>query len=136
MESLFRLGTLAAREGRSDEAKALLRESLEYAQTLVDKELAIWCLSELAALTISDGDAERAARLTGAIETLREETGHVAEGNDNRMTEQTRTALASELGEKRLARALTVGREMTFDQALDYALQTETNTADTRQPLM
>ena len=42
------LGTLAAREGRSDEAEALLHQALEYAQAQVDKELAIWCLSELA----------------------------------------------------------------------------------------
>ena len=70
------LGTLAAREGRSDEAEALLRQGLEYAEAQVDKELAIWCLGELAALTLSKGDAERAARLMGAVERLREETGH------------------------------------------------------------
>ena len=51
------LGTLAAREGRSDEAEALLHQVLEYAEAQVDKELAIWCLSELAALALSNGDA-------------------------------------------------------------------------------
>jgi hypothetical protein len=43
---------------------------------VVDKELAIWCLTELSALALSKGDAERAARLTGAMEPLREEAGH------------------------------------------------------------
>ena len=123
VESLVRLGTLAAREGRSDEAKTLLRESLEYAQMLFDKELAIWCLGGLAGLALTDGHAERVAKLTGAIERLRQETGYVAQGDEWRLTEQTRNALASELGEKRLAAALTAGREMTFDQAMAYTLQ-------------
>ena len=35
--------------------QALLRESLEYAEALVDKEMAIWCLEELAALALSRG---------------------------------------------------------------------------------
>ena len=117
------LGTLAAREGRSDEAEALLHQALEYAEAQVDKELAIWCLSELPALTLSNGDAERAARLTGAMETLREETGHAPSPDQQRLSEQTRSALVSELGEERLAVALAVGREMTFEQAMAYALQ-------------
>ena len=90
------LGTLAAREGRSDEAEALLHQALEYAEARVDRELAILCLSELAPLTLSSGDAERAARLTGAMETLREETGHAPSPDQQRLSEQTRSALASE----------------------------------------
>ena len=41
-----------------------------------------------------------------------------------RLDEQTRNALASALGEDHLAAALTLGREMTFEQAVAYALQT------------
>ena len=122
-EGVVNLGFLAAREGRSDEAEALLREGLEYARPLVDKELAIWCLGELAALAVAKGDAERAARLTGAIETLREETGHAALPEEQRVSERTRSALASELGEERLAIALAIGREMTFEQAIACAQQ-------------
>jgi tetratricopeptide (TPR) repeat protein len=123
VESLVRLGIVASREGRSDEAETLLRESLEYAQALVDKELAIWCLVELAALAVSKDDAERAAKLTGAIDTLREETGHALQGADHqRLDEQTRSALASELDEQRFAAAHAIGREMTFEQAVAYAL--------------
>ena len=76
------------------------------------------------ALALSKGDAERAARLTGAIETLREETGHAPTPDQQRLSEQTRNALASELGEEHLAAALAIGREMTFEQAMAYALQT------------
>jgi len=122
--SLVNLGFLAAREGKNDEAEALLREGLVYAEALVDTELAIWCLTELSALTLSRGDAERAARLTGAMEALREETGHAPTPDLQRLSEQTRSALVSELGEVRLAVALAVGREMTFEQAVAYALQT------------
>ena len=34
-------------------------------EALVDKELAIWCLGELAALAATGGEAERAVTLTG-----------------------------------------------------------------------
>jgi predicted ATPase/class 3 adenylate cyclase len=124
VESLVGLGVVASREGRRDEAEALLRESLEYAKTLVDKELAIWCLGELAELALSGGEAERAARLVGAIETLREETGHAPQPDERRVAERTRSALASELGVEPFAAALGVGREMTFEQTVAFALKT------------
>jgi hypothetical protein len=109
---------------RRDEAEALLHESLEYAEALVDKELAIWCLGELAELALSGGEAERAARLVGAIETLREETGHVPQPDERRVDERTRSALASELGVEPFAAARGVGREMTFEQTVAFALKT------------
>ena len=122
VESIAALGTVASREGRRDDAEAFLREGLEYAGAMVDKELAIWCAGELAALAVEAGDAERAARLLGAIETLREETGHAAQPEERRIDEQTRSAVASELGEERFAAAVLIGREMTFEQTVVYAL--------------
>ena len=122
-EGLVGLGQLASREGRRDEAASLLRESLEYAEALVDKEIAIWCLEELAPLALSGGEAERAATLLGAIETLREETGHAATPGERRLDEQTRIALGAELGKEQLAAALLIGREMTFEQTMVFGLQ-------------
>jgi hypothetical protein len=40
------------------------------------------------------------------------------------LNEQTRKALASLLDEERVAAALALGREMTFEHAVAYALQT------------
>ncbi len=122
-EGLVGLGQLASRQGRRDEAAYLLRESLEYAEALVDKEIAIWCLEELAALAVSGGEADRASRLLGAIETLREETGLAGTPEERRLTEQTRSALATELGKEQLAAAVLIGREMTFEQTMVFALQ-------------
>ena len=56
-------------------------------------------------------------------ERLRQETGHVAQGDERRSSEQTRKTLASELDEEMLAAAHTIGREMTFEQAVAFALQ-------------
>jgi predicted ATPase len=123
VESLVRRGILASREGRRNEAEALLRESLEYADALVDKELAIWCLDELAALAIAAGEAGRAARLVGAVERLREETGLAAHTDERRVEDHTRSALAA-FGEEHFAAALLAGREMTFEQTVAYALET------------
>jgi len=121
---LCNLGELAAREGRNDEAETLLRESLKRAEALVDKELAIWCLGSLAGLAVSSGDGERAARLTGVVEALRAETGHAPMPEERRTNEQTSRSLVAELGEERLAAAVASGREMTFEQAVAYALET------------
>ena len=123
VEMLVALGVVASHEGRRGDAEALLRESLEYAEAMVDKEMAIWCLGELAELAVSGGDAKRAATLVGAIEKLREETGHVAPPTNRRVDEETRSTLASELGEEHFADALLVGREMTFEQTVAYALE-------------
>ena len=122
-EGLVGLGVIASRQGRRDQAASLLRESLEYAEALVDKEIAIWCLEELARLAVSGGEAERAARLLGAIETLRAETGHEGYPEERRLADQTRSTLATELGEEQLATAVLIGREMTFEQTMVFALQ-------------
>jgi predicted ATPase/class 3 adenylate cyclase len=130
VESLVGLGIVASREGRRDEAEALLREPLEYAEALVDKELAIWCMGEMADLAASAGEMERAAQLMGAVETLREETGHAAYSpEDRRVSEQRNDALVSALGEEHFAAALGVGREMTFEEAVAYALETQATSA-------
>ncbi|HEV8401961.1 MAG TPA: adenylate/guanylate cyclase domain-containing protein [Candidatus Limnocylindrales bacterium] len=121
--AVINLAVLAAREGRDDDAEALLHQGLEYVEAKVDKELAIWCLQESAARAVSSGRAERAARLTGAVESLRQETGHVAQREERRVDEQTRNALASELDEEHITAALAAGREMTFEQVMAYVLQ-------------
>jgi tetratricopeptide (TPR) repeat protein len=124
VESLVSLGIVASREGRRDDAEAHFREGLAYAEARVDKEVAIWCLGELAALAVSGGEAERGARLVGAIDTLRDETGHAPHPDERRVDEQTRRALASELGEEHFGVAMAIGREMTFERTVAYALHT------------
>ena len=114
---------MALREGRDDEAEALLHESLEGFGTLADKEGVIWSLGDLAGVAASKGDAERAATLMGAVDMLREETGHVAPPYERHLETHRRNALASELGEEHFAAALQIGREMTFDQTVAYARQ-------------
>ena len=61
---------------------------------------------ELAPLAVSKGDAERAATLIGAVDTLREETGHAPQPHERRLSERTRVALTSTLGEQQLAAAV------------------------------
>ncbi len=134
IECLAGLGVLASREGRRDEAEALLGEGLGYAKAQADKELAIWCLGELAALAASAGETERAARLLGAIGTMRQETGHVAQPEERRVEQETRRVLAAELGDEPFAAALLIGREMTFEQTLEYAPRTASELGPTSHP--
>jgi predicted ATPase/class 3 adenylate cyclase len=129
VELSVNLGIVASREGLREEAEAHLREGLEYAGPLGDKEVAIWCLGELAGLAASAGEAERSARLIGIVDSLREETGHVAQFDERRLNDEMRTALASQLGEDHFAAALDFGRQMTFEQAVAYALETQATSA-------
>ena len=96
------------------------------ARALLDKELAIWCLERA-------GGARRLQRRRRAGGQAHRRDGDVAGGNRARppqpderlLNEQTRVALASMLGEERIAAAGAIGREMTFEQAVAYALESQ-----------
>jgi tetratricopeptide (TPR) repeat protein len=71
--TLCNLGLIELQQGRSHPALHLLREGLGLAQALLDRRAAAYTLECLAAVAASDGDAERAARLMGAADSLLEE---------------------------------------------------------------
>ena len=125
-ETCCELGVVAARGGKNDQAEALFRRSIERAGELLDNEVAIWCMGELAALAALRGDAERSAKLVGAVEILREQTGHAPTPDERRIDEQTRSALVTELDGESLAAALASGREMPLEQAVAFALDPTT----------
>ncbi len=116
------LGTLALRDGRTDEARDLLSKGLERAHSLGDKEILIWCLESFAALAVSERKGEKAATLLAAVEVLREETGHARQASERQNDEQNQIVLSSELGEDRRAATRASAREMTLDDAINYAL--------------
>jgi predicted ATPase/DNA-binding SARP family transcriptional activator len=121
--SLINLGVLAHRRGQLDAARSLYQESLTICWELEEK----WGIAEgfgsLAALAGSLGEAERAARLWGAAEALRERIGSPrpdsARGDYN-----TRIADArARLGEAAFAAAWAAGRALPLKEAVAYALE-------------
>ena len=78
--------------------------------------------------TNARGEAERSGRLIGAAEGLHEAVGvpvYVYYEPHRSMYERTVAAVRSWLGGEAFAEARERGREMTFEQAVGYALERE-----------
>jgi predicted ATPase len=121
--SLLNLGGLARKQGQIDEARAFGHEALDLAHGLGDKEAMMACLEGLGEQAASEGRADRAARLLGASDALREDTGHARQPLQLTELEHFMALLAAELDEEHLTAARAEGHAMTLDEAVAYALE-------------
>jgi predicted ATPase/class 3 adenylate cyclase len=119
--SLAALGSVAVHEGRVGEALPLLRESVTLALTLGDRDDIAWAL-QLLAVALSESRSERAARLLGAAEVLREALGARLEGIELALHEQTLPTLESRSDPETIRRARASGRNLSLEEAVDLAL--------------
>jgi len=120
--SLNNLGKIARERGDIRAARALHTESLTIRRKLGDKGGYPWSLEAFARLS-APVDPERAARLWGAAEALRESLGLPLPPNEREDYDRHRTAAREALGEEAFAGAWAEGRTMTPEQATAYALQ-------------
>ncbi|MEP7357754.1 MAG: tetratricopeptide repeat protein, partial [Anaerolineales bacterium] len=128
-----RLGGVARRQGDSQQAASLLRESLRRCQAKGLRPLMAACLSELAYLASMhaqmDGglpDAERAARLLGAHEALCRAMGlPIPPADQAERAEYDRAVetLRRLLGANRLDAAWYEGKTLGAGPAADFALE-------------
>ena len=114
--TLAGLGAVALHEGRSDDAVAPLRESIELASSMGDRENMVWAL-ELLGVARADSDGELAGRLLGAAEALREVLGSKLEGIELALHQRAVAAIGSRDA------AWAAGRELSPDDAAALALQ-------------
>jgi predicted ATPase/DNA-binding CsgD family transcriptional regulator len=106
-------------------AAEVLIEGLESVREVGDKPGTNFALLTAAALAAHQGDAERAARLWGAAEALREEIG-LSMGHQDRVSynyEERVAAARARLDEATWEKAWAEGRAMSAEQAIDYALE-------------
>jgi predicted ATPase len=103
------LAEVARREGNEAEAAALFADGLRAFADLRDGGGAADCLDGLARVALAEGDVERAGRLRGAAEHIREDRGRRPIRTDLSFPELP----TSELDE---------GRRLSFDEAVEYAL--------------
>ena len=121
---LLNLGHAALERGDLERAGALLREVLLTSQELGDAQRILLVLVELASAAAATGGRERAARLWGAVEGLSEATGLSIGGlTEPHQLERYRAANRAELGEAAWEEAFAVGRAMTLEEAVSYALE-------------
>jgi tetratricopeptide (TPR) repeat protein len=116
------LGSFYRILGDCDAAAAAQREALEMFVEVGNPTGIAMTLEEMAMVETIEGRHERALRLAGAAEALREQTGGGPPAELMRSAEsfaESRRNLDPETGE----RAWAEGREMSADKAIQYALE-------------
>ncbi|MGA2461184.1 MAG: tetratricopeptide repeat protein [Candidatus Bathyarchaeia archaeon] len=123
---LLGLGRLAVRRGEYASAFSILTETMAMLQEMGMKEEIAECLEEFAGLASKQGQAERAARIFGAAEALREKVNANLAPAERTENERTYiTPARSALGETKFAEAWAEGRSMTMEESITQALEKE-----------
>jgi predicted ATPase len=120
---LQRLGQLAIHRADYEQAAALQRESLVVFDELADPLGIMLSLTGLACVAGAQGRAERATRLLGAAEVLRDRLSFVLLRQFRADHERARDTARVRLGEAAFAVAWAEGRAMPLSQAVAYALE-------------
>jgi len=122
---LTNLGLVSLGEGDYERASTLLREDLRLAQELDHKLYVQYCLTGLAGVEVSRGRPVRAARLWGAAESMSETFGgHIMSADRSIIDYEGRLATGrSQLDEAAWTAAWAEGKAMSFEQAIEYALE-------------
>jgi tetratricopeptide (TPR) repeat protein len=118
----YTIGRIAC--GRDDwpRGREHLTQALRLAQERSVSALIAACLEVLAAIASREGAVERAARLFGASESLREARVWPRATVDQARHEGEVEAARAALGEKAFTAAWEAGRRMTLDEAVSEAL--------------
>jgi hypothetical protein len=114
--ALCRLGMVAHAQGDDERAMALYGESLALRRELGDKHGLAECLEGLAGVAVAQRQLERAARLLGAAETLRETTGAPLSPGERVRYDRDVSAVRAGLGEVAFAAARATGKAMPLEQ--------------------
>ncbi|HYN99341.1 MAG TPA: tetratricopeptide repeat protein, partial [Actinomycetota bacterium] len=123
--ALYALSQVALARGDLAGAIPFLREGLSIVGEVGNPARITYYLQTYALVLAATGDLERAARLLGASDAVREAGGvphyiYLAAPGD--LYERTLKSLRSQIGDKAFERARKAGHEMTAQQAVAYAL--------------
>ena len=121
--ALINLAVTVLMQGDVECTHALLVESLALSRETGEHWTVPYALSNLAELALQQGRPERAVRLYGAEEVLREAIGLNLSPRDRQECERGVAVVRSALGEERVASFWAEGRAMTSEQAIVYALE-------------
>ena len=119
--SLNQLGVAAYRGEEPGRAETLLRESLKVHRNLGDRWRIASVLEGLAEVACSRGLTERATRLFGAAEALREAISTPIPPCERDDRDRGVSAARAGLGEETFARARARGRALTLEEAIAQA---------------
>jgi non-specific serine/threonine protein kinase len=112
-------------KGENERVEALSQESLDLLQKAEDKQYIADCLEIMAGGAGAQGRAQRAARLWGAAEAMREDIGVPLQPEDRELLDHYLATARSSLGEVAWQLAIAEGRAMMPEQAIEYSLSAE-----------
>jgi predicted ATPase/class 3 adenylate cyclase len=118
--SLHTLGNLARNQGNYAQARSFYEESMAIRRELGDRLYIAASLESLANVAFLQERRERATRLLGAVDALRESIGAPL-SSDTR--EDYVSAASAALGEVAFTAAWEAGRAMTWEEAIACALE-------------
>ena len=124
--ALYNLAQVALSRRDYRGATDLLKEGVVLSEQVGDRAQLAHFLEGLAAVGGMRGDAERSARLFGAAEVLLEEVGARVYNYyvpDHSLQERAEAEARAALGDAAFEEARERGRAMTFEQAVEYALE-------------
>ena len=122
-DALAHLGTVALRRSDSSQAASLYQQSLVRYRELGDKAGIVEDLAGVAEVASLVGQPERAVRLFGAVEALREASGIRLSPLRRADYDRTVEGIRAYLGDAAFAEAWAQGRAMPLEQAIAQALE-------------
>jgi predicted ATPase/serine/threonine protein kinase len=120
--ALHTLGSLSRAKGEYYRATERLRECLAISAEGGSQKYVADTIEELAGVAVATGRPERAARLLGAAEVLREAHSTPLTPADRPAVEATLATTRAALGDEAFDAALAAGRALTLDEAVAEAL--------------
>jgi hypothetical protein len=117
------LGHMDRYEGNLDEAEQAYRETILEWQKIGHRAAVANQLESLAFIAITHEEGERAARLLGAAEALREKINIEMSHFERIEYTQQVTDLRNGMDEKAFSNLWSEGRAMTMEQAIQFALE-------------
>ncbi|HEY1013519.1 MAG TPA: tetratricopeptide repeat protein, partial [Herpetosiphonaceae bacterium] len=121
--ALYGITEVSLDEGAIDAARATLWEMLALRRELGDRSGMAGCLEGLADVASLQSDGTRATRLLGAAMAIRDSIRAPVPPADQAVYERTLVVARSQLGDEMFNAELALGRAMTLEQAIAYALQ-------------
>ena len=121
--ALLNAANLPRRLREYERAMAMLRESLEHYRTLRGTWGICIVLAMMAVVAAERGQSERAARLFGAEQALRDATGSTMNVRWREVRERGLQSARSALAEEAFAAIWAEGHAMTREQAIAHALE-------------
>ena len=121
----YNLAQMALSAGDHQRAAALLTEAATLSVEMGDRANLAYCFEALATVAGALGQAQRAARLAGAAQALHETLGLPVYGYYapyRTLHQRTLAKVEATLGAHGFESAIASGRELTVDQAVEYAL--------------